>query len=113
MSAIGSPGLGAINLAGSFAGVQKNEASSDRIKESNSARKFQIDQQSMSAESMGDVSDPDFSADRDPDGRQLSVPSRSDSDQDENESLSSAMSPQPRHAPDAFGNRGTLLDLDA
>jgi len=108
MSAIGSPGLGAINLAGSLAGVQKNEASSDRVKESNSARKFQVDQQSMSAESMGDVSDPGFSTDRDPDGRQSSVPSRSG--QDEDPSPSSAES---RHAPDAFGERGTLLDLDA
>lgn len=108
MSAIGSPGLGAINLAGSLAGVQQNEASSDRVKESNSARKFQVDQQSMSAESMGDVSDPDFSADRDPDGRQSSVPSRSGRGKEE--SLSSTGS---RHAPDAFGERGTLLDLDA
>ena len=111
MSAIGSPGLGAINLAGSLAGVQKNEASSDRIKEGNSSRKFQVDQQSMSAESMGDVSDPAFSADRDPDGRQSSGPSRPGPS--EEESLSSAVLRQGRHAPDPSGDRGTLLDLDA
>jgi len=111
MSAIGSPGLGAINLAGSLAGVQQNDASADQVKENNSAQKFQVDQRAMSAESMGDISDPEFAADRDPDGRQSSVLSRST--EGEAETLSSVTLPQSRHAADAFGERGTVLDLDA
>lgn len=109
MSVLGSSSIGGLNLAGSLAGAQRNNAGDDEVKATAADRKFQQDQKAQSAQSLGDVAQTDRSADRDADGRLPYHPhARPDArDADNNED-----GEQPVSA-DAFGERGRRLDLQA
>jgi hypothetical protein len=69
MSAIGGGSIGVLNLAGSIAGSQRNNATADQARSEAAEKSFQADVARMAAKAHGDVSDPDFSSDRDADGR--------------------------------------------
>lgn len=113
MSAIGPASFNAINLAGSVAGSQQNNASEDRVKEAGADRKFQLDQKAMATSSTEDVAETDLETDRDADGRQLY-------DFDEHEASQEHESIEDNHpgrkrvrTPDAFEERGLSLDIEA
>ena len=110
MSAIGG-NIGSLNIVGSLAGAQRNNAADGELKTAAAERQFQLDQKAMSAKSLGDVAQMDHSSDRDADGRMpYQAPERTPAaaEQDENKSRQSV-----RHAPDALGERGCRLDLEA
>ena len=111
MSAIGPGSIGALNLAGSLAGSQRNGAEADRIKSDAAERKFQIDQREMSAHSLDDVSETGLSADRDADGRQLH--GESPEQGQTTDEMPSRPAKTLRRGQDALGERGRLLDLEA
>lgn len=108
MSGISPGNIGALNLAGSFAGAQRGDAHTDRNKADSAEQKFKIDQQAMAAHSTDDVAEADLSPERDADGRlpysQTPRPDDHSEDSDEH---------QPERGPDAFGERGGSLDLEA
>jgi len=117
MSVIGPGNLGAVNLAGSAAGAQRNAAAeSDRLKESGSQRSSEASLKEMSSRSLEDVGQTDESADRDADGRmpfgdgegELAKPP---------ENSDVAIAPdgvtRRRLIPDANGQRGRRLDIEA
>jgi hypothetical protein len=112
MSSIGSSNPAAANLASSFAGAQRTSSQQDEAKTSQSAQKFQA----AAAEALDkDVAEANLDADREADGRQGYVldehPPTEETQPDDEEGGST---PEPnQHAPDAFGERGTSLDLDA
>ncbi len=114
MSTIGPGSIGALNLAGSFAGAQRTEADADRTKEAAAGRKFKIDQQAMSAHESDDVAETDLSADRDADGHYLPG-ERADQQTTDDRAADAAKqhADRMRRAADANGERGTALDLDA
>ena len=114
MSAIGPGNIGALNIAGSFAGAQRTEAEADRTKEAAAGRKFKIDQQAMSAHGSDDVAETDLSADRDADGHYLPG-ERTDQQTADDRSADNAkqQADRIRRAADANGERGTTLDLNA
>ncbi len=108
MSTIGPGNIGALNLAGSLAGAQRSDASTDRNKAESAAQKFQVDQKTLTARSLGDVSEADLSSERDPDGR-LPYDGRRKDDSSGKDSAN----PNSRFAADAFGERGSSLDIEA
>ncbi len=110
MSSIGPGNIGALNLAGSFAGASRGEVNTDRDKASSAEQKFMVDQQAMSLDGIAEA---ELSSERDADGRlpyaqieQPEVPSEEEEEDQEQQS-------QPLPSPDAFGERGTSLDLEA
>ena len=107
MSSIGPGNIGALNLAGSFAGARRGEVNTDRDKASSAEQKFKLDQQAMS---LDDVAETELSSERDADGRlpytQMTPPEAPSEEDQEQQS-------QPLPAPDAFGERGASLDLEA
>jgi|GEM_PF-5899392 len=117
MSAIGSGNLGAVNLAGSLAGAQRTNSESDRVKEEAAKRNFQIDQKAMSANSLEDVGQTDQATDRDADGRMAY--SDDETDLENRANTESAKSEEDlevktkRKSADAFGEKGTTLDIEA
>ena len=109
MSAIGGGSIGALNLAGSVAGAQRNQATADQSRAEASGKAFQVDAARMSAQLNGDVSEPELSSDRDADGRlpyeeAAGHPER-EPDQPEGEPV--------RRSADATGVLGNALDLEA
>jgi len=111
MSSIGPSNPVATNLASSFAGAQRTNSQQDEAKTGQSAQKFQAAQ----AEALDkDVAEANMDADRDADGRlgyELNEhpPTEEAGNDDDGDSTSKSIP----HAPDAFGERGTTLDLDA
>ncbi|NOX56811.1 MAG: hypothetical protein GXP27_20690 [Planctomycetes bacterium] len=108
MSAIGPGTLGALNVAGSVAGTQQPQAHTDRAREESAQRAFQIDQLLLSSRDVDDVAETALSRDRDADGRLPYEPQGQPSADDEN-----AESKSSKRSPDAFGERGRALDLEA
>ena len=111
MSTIGG-GIGAVNLAASFAGAQRTEADTDRNKEVAGERKFQVDRANALAQTVGDVADPDLSTERDADGRlpfgHPDLPEdRNPDDSGDGSSIRRAARNQ-----DPFGERGNMLDIE-
>jgi hypothetical protein len=111
MSTIGSATVAGFNLAGSVAGSPRTEAS-DRFQAAAADQKSQVDRQRFS-QSLSDVGNAEFGSERDADGRQIyrrAERSNRNGAQaaDSTESASSLPS-----AADAFGERGTTLDLEA
>ena len=107
MSAIGPGQFGPINVAGSFAGAQRNNADADRVKETASARAAQADLKAAASKG-DDVSEAELSSDRDPDGRADYVPERPDGGEaDPGDAGGSARRPL-----DPSGERGTRLDVE-
>lgn len=111
MSSIGPASFGAINLAGSLAGAQRNSADTDQVKEGAAERKLQSDLKALAARSIGDVGEADQSGDRDADGR---LPWQLD---DPHETTSENEPANPHRlndrAGDPDGSRGLHLDLEA
>ncbi len=112
MSIIGG-GIGAVNLAASFAGAQRTEADTDRNKEVAAERKFQVDRANALAQTVGDVSDPDLSTDRDADGRlPYGHPDAPDETHPDDSGEGSSLRRAARNH-DPFGERGNMLDVEA
>lgn len=110
MSTIGPGNIGALNLAGSFAGAQRSDAHTDRNKADSALQKFKVDQQAMAAHSADDVAEADLSHERDADGRlpygRTPRPDHLDEDSDERRN-------EWQRGADAFGDCGRSLDLEA
>ncbi len=109
MSSIGFNNIGAMNLAGSAAGAQRTEAHANSNKAEAAGRKFQLDGQSMSAHSLDDVVEADLSSERDADGREaFGERNRPEADGEDTSGTRETST-----APDALGERGGSLDLEA
>lgn len=116
MSIIGPGSLGAINLAGSVAGAQRNAAAeSGQLRETAGQRQSQADLKALASKSLDDVGETDQSTDRDADGRMPFddggyphdiAKTTDDSHEAKQRSVGHL-------APDADGTRGGLLDLEA
>ena len=114
MSIIGPGNVGALNLAGSLAGSQRNNANADSIKQQGSERKFQIDRQEATAHSLEDVGETETSPERDADGRMPFAEEQGDTPQATGELVQNRdETPEPNRSVDAFGERGGALDLEA
>lgn len=117
MSTIGGATAAGLNLVGSIVGSSRPEAESDHGKASAASQKMQSDFDAALGESLDDIADAQFSADRDADGRQMYERPAPDSEaSDESATDNAAESPTPinaSHAADAFGDRGNALDIDA
>ncbi len=113
MSSIGPSNPAALNLAGSFAGAQRTSAQQDEAQAQQAAQRFQVDQSDSNDQ---DVAEADMDADRDADGRQgyyVAAEDQQSQQSDPETGGDSAPGGSVKHAPDAFGERGTRLDLDA
>lgn len=108
MSTIGPGSFGPFNVAGSFAGAQRNNADADRVKETAAARAAQVDQQAAAAHG-NDVSEADLSSDRDADGR---LPYVMDEAVERDEEAADDQE-QSARVTDPEGERGLQLDLEA
>jgi hypothetical protein len=110
MSSIGITNLGAMTVAGSAAGTQSNAADTDEIKQNSANQKAVADRNVQSAKALGDVAETDLSSDRDADGREpfgvWRRPGRDDGGHEEGR-------PDSPRVPDAAGERGNSLDLEA
>ena len=111
MSSIASGSIVALNLAGSAAGVQRGGGDTDRIKSNAVNQKSSADQDSASARALGDVTEIDLSSDRDTDGRLpygklAHLPDAAEQTEDISVRASTGV-------PDAAGDRGNALDLQA
>ena len=111
MSTIGAGSIGVLNLAGSLAGAQRNNATADQARGDAAEKSFQIDKARLTAQSMGDISDPELSSDRDADGRlPYDAPRRPDALAEEGVD---AMKKAPISVIDLSGERGRMLDIQA
>jgi hypothetical protein len=111
VSTVNTGNLSSINLAGSLAGALRNNSTEGESKAAAADRKFQLDQKAMSARSLGDIAEADRSADRDADGRQAyQRPDRPGAVEEQDSGETQRNAPP---APDAFGERGSRLDLEA
>ncbi len=109
MSTIGPGNIGAVNIAGSAAGAQRNDASANRVKENAADRDSQIELQTSKAQNNEDVVEADLTADRDADGRQdIEAQSETVEPDEDNSSPKSAL---PKNV-DPLGERGAQLDLE-
>ena len=119
MSVIGPGNLGALNIAGSLAGsgAQKTNATDGELKQNAANRSAQINRDATTAHATEDVGETESAPERDADGR---LPF---GDVEQDESVESTNDPQSeagqskngttRRSVDAFGERGSVLDLDA
>ncbi len=120
MSAIGPISMSGVHLAGSVAGLQTSGANRDRASAESADRSFQISRDALQARATEDVSEAELSADRDADGRMMwsgdEQPGEADGEPrtagDAAKAAGESASAS-RRAPDAFGESGTLLDLEA
>ncbi len=113
MSAIG-PGIGPVNLASSLTGAQSAQGLADQTKAESAERAFQVTRDRLTAQTMGDVSEAGFSPERDADGRQAySEQAPAEEQQSTDEAAETATAAQRHRVADAFGERGTTLDLEA
>lgn len=118
MSFIGPGSIGALNVAGSFAGAQRSSAAAqDELKQNAADRKAQIDRAESAAHSTEDVGETETSPDRDADGRMPFGYFDEGEQQDGSEQSPGAQHDSHvaanRRATDAFGERGGSLDLEA
>ncbi len=102
---------GALNINSSFAGAQRSDASIDKQKAEAAAQNMSIDQKSMTDHQLHDVGDPDASGDRDADGR-MPLGHEEEAEQGTQRETEEQDELTTRH-PDAEGNLGSHLDLDA
>lgn len=115
MSSIGPGSLGAINLAGSLAGAQRNTGDADRLKQSAAQRNASVDLNEKAAQSIQGIGETDESADRDADGRSPYdfVDGDEHSASDSEDPSRTTTPPARLRAEDVDGNRGVHLDLEA
>ncbi len=113
MSAIGTGSLGAMSFAGTQAAAKSVQKEGGDAKESASAKKMQIDQ-SDHIEKANGVADTDLSQERDADGRlTYHVQQQDETDNETNDAVETEAISQVKSQPDAFGETGTILNLDA
>jgi hypothetical protein len=116
MSTIGGATAAGLNIIGSVVGSSRPEAVADHSKAATAQQKAQADFDAALGESLDDVTDAQFSKDRDADGRQM-YERRSTSQVSDLvplEGQADSSTPVARsHAMDAFGDRGNVLDIDA
>ena len=116
MSVIGPGNLGAINLAGSLAGAQQNQAAeAGQARQTASQRAGAADLKEMTSKALDGVDAADQSAERDADGR---MPYAGTGDDQTAEQADTVRPQQPGsargpRAKDATGDRGRTLDLEA
>ncbi|MBT6158274.1 MAG: hypothetical protein HOL01_05485 [Planctomycetaceae bacterium] len=111
MSSIGltNIGVGGMNLAGSAAGTQRSGADTDSVKKNGADQKATVDRDAQSAQTLNDVAEAELSSDRDADGRQpFGLLSRPGPDEESEEESAKTL-----RTPDATGERGNALDLEA
>ena len=116
MSVLGTGGLGAVNLAGSLAGAQRNAGAAGQISQQAAERNAEIGRNAAAVRTLEDVGETNSTPDRDADGRLAygHAEDELDPEQDETGSTASAVSSRREHrGEDAFGDRGRSLDLDA
>jgi hypothetical protein len=116
MSTIGGATAVGLNVIASVVGTARPEAVSDQGKAASAQQTAQSDFDAALGESLDDVTDAQFSKDRDADGRQLYQRQRPTPVSDEMpvEDPAGSSTPVARsHATDAFGDRGNRLDIDA
>ncbi|WP_417383985.1 hypothetical protein [Gimesia sp.] len=102
---------GGLNINSSFAGAQRSDANVDKQKAEAAAQNMSIDKKEMTDHRLHDVGDPDASGDRDADGR-MPLGHEEEAEQGAHSETEEQEEHSTRH-PDAEGNRGTHLDLDA
>lgn len=111
MSTIGSTSAAGMNFAGSIVGSSRPEMSADQSKAA-ADQKSLVDQ-SFLAKMLGDVADTEFASERDADGRMLYRRPEPPPDAS-GDSIAADYPPLPvRTAADAYGDRGTSLDIEA
>lgn len=110
MTAIGSGNIGALNLVGSFAGAQRNNATANEASAQAAEKAFQIDAARLTAQTNGDVSETELSSERDADGR---MPYEQEHPQSEKQNEEAANLNALRRSSDAAGELGNSLDLQA
>lgn len=120
MSAIGPTGMGGVHLAGSVAGLQNSGSNQDRARAESADRSFQISRDAMQVRATEDVSEAELSSDRDADGRMSwneedarDEPAAEETAARKATTGGSDTSSTHHRAPDAFGESGTRLDLEA
>jgi hypothetical protein len=117
MSTIGGTTVVGLNLAGSIVGSSRPEAVSDQNNASHADQKSQIDRDITIKEGADGIEDPQFSTDRDADGRQLyhgqAAVEGSANQSDDGQTDGNGTPLRHVHAVDAFGDRGNALDIDA
>jgi hypothetical protein len=109
MSTIGAAGLG---LASSIVGSSRPESATNQIHAAAAEQKARADQKQIVSQTLDDVADTEFGSDRDADGRLLYRRSGLPPDQMDGQSAGDDEAATAR-PPDAFGDRGKALDLDA
>lgn len=97
---------GSYPLVSSVSGLSARATDPDRANAESAASTLSSDQRNLTDQSLSGVSESEESGDRDADGR---LPWQPEAHQDGEEAEADAI---PR-TPDAFGERGTVLDLDA
>jgi hypothetical protein len=117
MSTIGGTTAAGLNLAGSIVGSARPEAVSAHNNAAHADQKSQIDRDITIKEGPDGISDPQFSTDRDADGRQMyHADAAAEDPADQRDDMKTAGTAAPLrhiHAADAFGDRGNALDVDA
>jgi hypothetical protein len=112
MSSIGSTSIANLGFAGSIVGSSQPEAAADQSKAASAEQKARTDQKDLAAQALDGILDPEFSTDRDADGRLLyRRPQQPAPNEDEGKS-SNPQETAPRPA-DALGESGKSLDLEA
>ncbi|QDV50795.1 hypothetical protein [Gimesia fumaroli] len=104
---------GSVNLASSFAGAQRSDASADKQKAEAAQQNMAIDQKAMTDHQLHDVGDADKAGDRDADGRMPMGHDEEEGRGAQDESNEQEAEEEHPKAPDAEGTLGTHLDLDA
>jgi hypothetical protein len=112
MTSINASSPAVLNLAGSVAGSVRADSSADRNAAASAEQKTQVDRQGDLTQTLSDVADPEFGGDRDADGR---MPYHRGSAQKaaDDEAAPPGREPARRPAPDASGELGRVLDVEA
>jgi len=113
MSTIGSTSAAGMNFAASVVGSSGPEISADRNKAAGADQKTQADMQTFLAKMLGDVADTELASERDADGRMLYRRPESPPDAASDPATMSDSAVPARSAADAYGDRGTALDIEA
>ena len=107
MSILGAGGAGGYLIPASIAGTQRNQAEADRVRAEQAAQKTRVDAHDRATGEL-DV-EPEFSADRDADGRLPYAPS----EQNPRSKQPPAADTADRRKPAPLAETGIILDLDA
>tara|TARA_R110002095_G_scaffold155309_1_gene134882 strand:- start:2706 stop:3035 length:330 start_codon:yes stop_codon:yes gene_type:complete len=101
-----------VNLNSSFAGALRGDANVEKEKAEAAQRNVSIDQKAMTEHQLQDVGDADKPGDRDADGR-MPFDQEEDAEAQPKPKAETAEDEPATRIPDADGELGTHLDLDA